>query len=255
MDEFYASIIMIQEAIDYILYEASYLSLYGLVTAYFLLLYFGLAPVFLGVCRFLNTKNIVHLIIDKTVSQKQIRWERFHSLKSALIFGFSAFPLIYLIRSGVIKLLPDTHLNITLGLLALTIWNEVHFFLVHRLMHIPYFMRNVHVVHHKSRVPTVYSVYSFHWLEALLLSIVPLSIAMIVPFAPVAIFLYPLVSILLNYAGHCNYRFGDGTGQSWKLFGTHHNQHHSRGRKNYGFASDLLDKLNSELIQFRNRKS
>ena len=246
---------MIPEAVDFILYESSFLTLYGLVTAYFLILYFGLAPVFLEVCKFLHRKNIIHPIIHKKVTTKQIRWEILHSLKSIFIFGFSAFPIIYLVRSGAISLLPDTGFNIFLGLIILTVWNEVHFFAVHRLMHTPFFMRNVHVVHHKSHIPTVYSVYSFHWFEALLLSTVPLTIAIFVPFAPMAIFLYPLVSILLNYAGHCNYRFGNGAGQSWKLFGTNHNEHHSRGRKNYGFASHLLDNLNDSLVKFVNRKS
>lgn len=246
---------MIPEAVDFILYESSFLTLYGLVTAYFLILYFGLAPVFLEACKALQRKNIVHQIIHKKVTSRQIRWEIFHSLKSIFIFGFSAFPIVYLVRSGSINLLPDTVSNIFLGIIILTVWNEVHFFAVHRLMHTPFFMRNVHVVHHKSHIPTVYSVYSFHWFEALLLSTVPLTIAIFVPFAPIAIFLYPLVSILLNYAGHCNYRFGNGTGQSWKLFGTNHNDHHARGRKNYGFASNLLDKLNASVTQFINRKS
>ncbi len=246
---------MISEAVHFILYESSYLTLYGLVTAYFLLLYFGLAPVFLEACKFLSRKKIVHKIIKKEVSEKQIRWEILHSLKSIFIFGFSAFPIVYLIRSGTISLLPDTTFNIFLGLIILTVWNEIHFFAVHRLMHLPFFMRKVHSIHHKSYIPTVYSVYSFHWFEALLLSTVPLTIAIFVPFAPIAIFLYPLASILLNYAGHCNYRFGNGTGQSWKLFGTNHNDHHARGRKNYGFASDLLDKLNASLGQIINRKS
>ena len=246
---------MISEAVHFILYESSYLTLYGLVTAYFLLLYFGLAPVFLEACKFLSRKKIVHKIINKEVSEKQIRWEILHSLKSIFIFGFSAFPIVYLIRSGTISLLPDTTFNIFLGIIILTVWNEIHFFAVHRLMHLPFFMRKVHLIHHKSNIPTVYSVYSFHWFEALLLSTVPLTIAIFVPFAPIAIFLYPLASILLNYAGHCNYRFGNGTGQSWKLLGTNHNDHHARGRKNYGFASDLLDKLNTSLGQLINRKS
>ncbi|NQY09838.1 MAG: sterol desaturase family protein [Flavobacteriales bacterium] len=168
-----------------------------------------------------------------------------HSLKSVLIFGFSGLPIVYLIRSGDITLLPNTFLNVVIGIALLTAWNEIHFFVVHRIMHLPFFMRNVHIIHHTSKTPTVYSVYSFHWFEALLLSTVPLTITPFVPFSIMAIFLYPLASILLNYAGHCNYRFGKGTGASWKLFGTFHNEHHAKGKKNYGFASDLLDKLNS----------
>jgi len=242
---------MIKELVNAILYEYSYVQLYGLVFLYFLFLYFALAPAFLSVCKFLAKKNILHKITDRGVSAKQIRFELLHSLKSIFIFGFSAFPVIYLVRIDAVTLLPDTLLNVVSGILFLTIWNEVHFFVVHRMMHLPFFMKHVHTIHHKSITPTVYSVYSFHWLEALLLSTVPFTLILFFPLAPLAIFIYPLASILLNYAGHCNYRFGDGKGASWKLFGTHHNAHHAKFTKNYGFASNLLDKLNDRINQPR----
>ncbi|MAJ50119.1 MAG: fatty acid hydroxylase [Flammeovirgaceae bacterium] len=167
------------------------------------------------------------------------------SMQSIIIFGFSVIPIIYLIRKDFIVLLPNTWPIIFLGIVLLTIWNEVHFFIVHRLMHFNFFMKHVHFIHHKSRIPTIYSVYSFHWFEALLLSTVPLTILPFIPFSIVAVFIYPFVSILLNLAGHCNYRFGQGKGNYWVNFGTAHNEHHTKGRKNYGFALNFLDKLYS----------
>ncbi|MBU2020092.1 MAG: sterol desaturase family protein [Bacteroidetes bacterium] len=169
-----------------------------------------------------------------------------HSLKSIAIFGFSIIPIIYLIRQGQINLLPDTWTNILIGVVALTIWNEIHFYVVHRFLHQKWMMRNIHKVHHQSTTPTVYSVYSFYWLEALLLSTTPLTFIPFFPTSVVAVFLYPMVSILLNFAGHCNYRFGNGVGQNWWLFGTFHNEHHSRGRKNFGFALNILDRFFSK---------
>ena len=242
---------MVTALVDNILYEYSYAQLYLLVFLYFIFLYYALAPIFLWVCKLLSVKNIVHKIIDKDVPQKQINLEKMHSLKSIFIFGFSAFPVIYLVRINVVVLLPDTVLNIIIGILILTIWNEIHFYVVHRIMHLPFFMRNVHVVHHKSVIPTVYSVYSFHWFEALLLSTVPITLVLFIPLSPIAIFMYPLASILLNYAGHCNYRFGNGQGADWKLFGTHHNAHHVKFTNKYGFASNMLDKINDKIIQVR----
>ena len=238
-----------QQIIENIIYQSSYFSLYGLTLVYFLFLYFVLAPVFLSVCKLLNKQRLLHKIIDKKVKQKQIHFEIKHSFKSILVFGFSVLPIVYLIRNDKITLLPDTLWNIILGVTILTIWNEIHFFIVHRIMHIPFFMKRVHYVHHQTRVPTVWSVYSFHWFEALLLSTVPLTIMPFISFSILAVFIYPLASILLNYAGHCNYRFGNGYGNSWKLFGTYHNEHHSRGRDNYGFASNALDKFYQRYIK------
>lgn len=238
-----------QEIIENIIYNYNYMSLFGLTLVYFLFLYLALAPTFLAICKLLNRRGLLHKIIDKKVKRKQLNFEIKHSLQSIFIFGFSILPIIYLIRIDKIILLSDTFINVLLGVVVLTIWNEIHFFMVHRIMHLPFFMKRVHFVHHQSRIPTVWSVYSFHGFEAFLLSTVPLTIMPFVPFSIVAVFLYPLASILLNYAGHCNYRFGDGYGNSWKLFGTFHNEHHSKGRDNYGFASNALDKFYRRYIK------
>lgn len=227
------------------IYGYSYVQLFFLTTAYFIFLYFGLAPVFQYSCKLLYKNSLLQKISPRTPTREQIRFEIKNSSRSIIIFGFSSWPLIYLIREGAITLLPDTAFNITSGLIILTIWNEVHFFIIHRVMHLPYFMRRVHAIHHRSATPTVYSVYSFHWLEAFLLSTVSLTIAPFISFSPIAIGLYPLVSVLLNYAGHCNYRFGSGKGPSWKMLGTRHAEHHIKQSKNYGFATNFLDWLNS----------
>ena len=209
-------------------------------------LYFGIGSVFFGVCKKLEHLNLIQKIKKKKVKKSQILFEIKHSMKSIVIFGFSVIPVIYLVRVGVIKLLPNTFFNVVIGLIVLTLWNEVHFYIVHRLMHQKFMMKHVHFIHHKSAIPTLSSVYSFHWFEALLLSTIPLTIVPFIPFSIVAVFIYPFVSILLNFAGHSNYRFGDGKGNGRLLFGTHHNDHHTKGKKNYGFALDFLDKLFSK---------
>jgi len=236
----------LEPLIENILNNYSYIALYGLTFGYFMFLYFGIGSLFLYVCKYLEHRNILRKIVHKEVKQKQVYFEIKHSIKSIIVFGFSIIPVIYLIRIDSVKLLPNTGRNIVIGLILLTLWNEVHFYIVHRIMHQKFMMKHVHFIHHKSNTPTVYSVFSFHWIEAFLLSTVPITIIPFIPFSIVAVMVYPLVSLLLNFAGHCNYRFGDGKGKSWKLLGTHHNEHHSRGRKNYGFALNLLDELFSK---------
>ncbi len=191
-------------------------------------------------------------MVKKEVSKKQIRFEIYHSLKSIFIFGFSILPIIYLFRNGKIIMLPNTTSSIFIGLIVLIFWNEIHFFIIHRIMHIPFFMKNVHRVHHKSKITTVYSVFSFHWLEALLLSTVPITIIPFFAFAPLAIFIYPFISILINFSAHCNYRFGNG--KKWQLIATQHNQHHYNLRKNYAFALNKLDHLYVWLIKLIKKK-
>jgi sterol desaturase/sphingolipid hydroxylase (fatty acid hydroxylase superfamily) len=225
--------------------------LFLITTAYFSFLYFVLGPIFLAICKALASRNVLQKISTGPVTTEQTRFEIKHSFSAVTIFGFSSWPVIYLIRNNIITLLPDTLFNVITGLVILTAWNEVHFFIVHRIMHLPTFMRRVHAIHHRSVTPTVYSVYSFHWFEALLLSTPPLIIALFVSFSPLAIGLFPLVSILINYCGHCNYRFGKGNGPSWATFGTRHAEHHYKQGRNYGFATNILDKLIS-LFQRKN---
>ncbi|MDF2455318.1 MAG: Fatty acid hydroxylase family protein [Cytophagaceae bacterium] len=226
-----------------ILHNYSYLQVYGLTLAYFLVLYFLIGSLFLLVCKQLEKRKVIQPITATAAPYKNIGYEIKNSVRSIFIFGFSGIPLIYGFRTGFIALLPDTLWTALFGLVLLMVWNEIHFFLIHRLMHVSWFYKYIHVVHHRSKIPTVFSVFSFHWVEALLLSTVEFTIAVFIPFSAVALFLYPLVSILLNFAGHCNYRFGNGQGAAWKLVSTRHAAHHSINKREYGFASYALDKL------------
>lgn len=118
-----------------LLFEYNYIVLFGLTIVYFLLLYFGLGLLFLGVARWMESRKIVHLIHPGLVSRSQIRFEMKYSLQSILIFGFSVLPIAFLVRLGWISLLPDTVWNISMGLVILFVWNEFHFFVIHRWMH------------------------------------------------------------------------------------------------------------------------
>ena len=164
---------------NYILNEISYLELFVLTLLYFLFLYFGIAPIFKRVCEWLEQKEFLVKIINKQVQKSQIKNEIKNSLSSIFVFGFSSLPLIFLYRLGQVSILENTFINVIFGLIIFNIWNEVHFYIIHKSLHHPFLMRNVHHIHHKSIIPTVYSIYSFHWVEALLLSSVPL---IIVPF-------------------------------------------------------------------------
>jgi len=181
---------------------------------------------------------VVHEIPKPNQKFREIK----HSLVSILVFGFSSFPIVYLYRIEYLTLIPNTFWNVLLSLIALNVWNEIHFFTIHKLMHKPFFMRNIHKIHHQSYIPTVWAVYSLHWVEAALLSLVPFVLSLIHPLAPFAFVLYPLNSILINFAGHCNYRLV-GFENTWLGFASKHITHHQKGNKNFGFLSGLLDRI------------
>ncbi len=229
------------DIVDYLVFNAAYEDVFAVTLIYFMTLYFGLAPLFLGVCQLLERWGLVNKINPTKLTRDQAFYEMKHSLVSILVFGLSGVVLMYFIRVGLIALRPNTTFNVTMGLIALTVWNELHFFVVHRLMHLPFFMRRVHAVHHRSHVPSVFSVYSFHWFESLLLSTVPLTLATWMLLPSLSILIFPVMSLLLNLSGHCNYRFGTGLGGPWWTFGSRHNDHHQRGTINFGFVTHLFD--------------
>ena len=46
--------------------------------------------------------------------------------------------------------------------------HDTYFYWMHRLMHIPFIFRHVHLVHHTSTNPTPWTSYSFHFLESII---------------------------------------------------------------------------------------
>lgn len=227
----------------YFLFSMSYFEQYFYVLFYFLALYFLLGPLFLGVCRALRSQGILEKIVHQKIAIWQLRYEVFWSFKNILIFAATGIPIVYLLRRGIVDIVPNSLWNVVWGLLLLSLYNEVHFYLVHKLLHKPFFFKRVHYVHHRSKVPTIWSVFSMHWFEGLLLSLVPLIVILFVPLAPLAIVLYPMLSILLNFSGHCNYRFGKGKSPFWLTWATRHNAHHHKKGRTYGFALPLMDKI------------
>jgi Delta7-sterol 5-desaturase len=226
---------------DTIFTKYSSFELFLLTTTYFIGLYFGLGWVFWKLCRLFLNQGWMEKINDREYTKTQLLYEIRQSAFSIVIFGFSALPLAYFIKINVINLSENTLTNTLLGLLILTVWNEIHFYIIHRIMHLPALMKHVHYIHHRSVVPSVFSVYSFHPLEAALLSSVLLCIAPFYDFCAAALMLFPTVSILINFIGHSNYRLALKTNKKWLLFATKHNNHHVKSGKEFGFMTNFMD--------------
>lgn len=234
---------MVQQLLTYFFAEASWPVIFTGLLAYFLGLYFGLGSAFAKACKVLASRGYLERIRPEKPAPAQIRFEIRHSLISIFNFALSGLIVVYLVRFGFLQLRSDSGITVAWGLGLLTLWNELHFFVVHRIMHLPFFMRRVHWVHHRSRVPNVYSVYSFHFFESLLLSTVQVTLLLFICLSPLTITFFPVISLLLNLAGHCNYRIKTGLLPAWLHFATRHNQHHHKNSAAYGFATPVLDFL------------
>jgi Delta7-sterol 5-desaturase len=125
----------------------------------------------------------------------------------------------------------------------LVVWNEAHFYVCHRALHLPA-LRRFHLPHHRSIVTTPWATYAFHPIEALMLGSVLLIPMLLHDFSFAALIATPLFSLLFNNIGHSNYDFLPGAAKDrWWLNGARrHHQHHVSYHGNYGFMFPFIDR-------------
>lgn len=131
---------------------------------------------------------------------------------------------------------------------ALAVFQDVYFYLTHRLLHTKFMMRNVHRIHHGSTNPTPWSSFNVHPIEKLIeLFFFPIVI-LTMPLHPGALIAYSFFSAFSNLMGHCGYEFSKYEklmiSPYWPgATSTFHNQHHQYFECNYSLYFSFWDKL------------
>ena len=132
-------------------------------------------------------------------------------------------------------------LQIAVEVVVLLVWNDIHFYANHRLLHTKA-LRRFHQQHHRSLVTTPFATYSFHPLEAALLGNVILLPMLLHDFSFAALLSLPVCSLLLNNLGHSNYDYAPGVGHHhWLAASRRHHLHHACYHGNYGFLFNFMD--------------
>jgi sterol desaturase/sphingolipid hydroxylase (fatty acid hydroxylase superfamily) len=174
-----------------------------------------------------------------------VRKEIQSSLLSVFVFALLGVPVLFGLKSGFFRIdFPFSAPRFFTETLALFLWNELHFFAMHRLLHIPLLFRFAHHAHHASLTTTPFSAYSFHWLEALLLgSVMPLAM-LAHDFSFWSLLTLPIFSLALNALGHSNRDFFPRHPPEHVLgFSRRHARHHTDPRRHFGFSLPYLDRL------------
>jgi Delta7-sterol 5-desaturase len=192
--------------------------------------------------RLLPAWKIGAVVDSRPLRDGQIAKEIRRSLVSIAIFGGYGVLIVEAFRAGLVNVAWEpSWLQTAIDIGILFLWNEVHFFACHRLLHTRWLYRNVHRIHHESVIPTPFSTYSFHWIESFLLGSVMITAMLLRTFSIWALLALPVFSILFNTIGHWNYNLLSGTGQ--RSASVEHGRHHRRVAGNYGFYLPFLDRL------------
>lgn len=181
----------------------------------------------------------------------QVRNEILRSMVTCAMFALTTAVAHRLLLTGFYRLRwsrPAWQIGIEIA--GLIVWNELHVYVLHRLMHTRWLLRNVHVIHHRSHSPTAYSVYSVHWIEGILMSLVT-PIAMLVhDFQFHSIVIFPVLSLMMNVLCHWNHDlFPNLAPNRWLAMAQRHGMHHTNAHGNFGFTMALFDRLGGTLIR------
>ena len=194
--------------------------------------------------KILPALGIGHKLDPRPVTAQQLRRELSLSAVSVLIFGVGMVFPWGLLQLGWARLYPHAGATrIVLEILALIIWNDIHFWINHRLLHTRW-LKHHHLPHHRSVVTTPFSTYAFNPIEALMLGNIILLPMLVHDFSFWSLFSVPLFSLFFNCVGHANYDFFAGVSYShWFAASRRHHLHHACYNGNYGFQFTFMDRL------------
>ncbi|MES2888003.1 MAG: sterol desaturase family protein, partial [Pseudomonadota bacterium] len=210
---------------------------------YFATLYLAFAGLSWGLTRGLLPALKLGRVLDpRPLGAHQVRRELWQSSGSVLIFGVGLLVPWGLLQMGWAAVtLQASGARVLAEVAVLLLWNDVHFYAHHRLLHHPRLFRHFHLPHHRSVVTTPWSTYAFHPVEALMLGSVLIVPMVVWPFSLTALALLPVLSLAYNSVGHANYQ---ALPQSWRWLSNAkgHHLHHACFRGNYGFLFSFMDR-------------
>lgn len=188
-------------------------------------------------------KNQHTMVLNpKNYEPQQIQSEIKSSLLSILIFGFNSVIIRMLLDNQLIQFRQDLNgLRIAGEVLLFLVWNEIHFFCAHRLLHTRLFYK-FHKEHHKISNISPFAIFRFHPIEAFLLSTVIPLMTLMLNIHMESVIIFVLISMTLNIIGHS----GLDLFSSWLSFfhfSKRHFLHHKFHKMNFGFLVPYFDQV------------
>ena len=188
----------------------------------------------------------------RRLGPRQLRHELRHTLVTLAVGSLGAGSTVALHVLGHTRLVdaiaPGEGLAALAWAAGIIAFNDAWFYAWHRLLHTPWLFRHVHSVHHKSVDVNPFSSYSFHALEALILSAWVLPAALLLPIPLPVLAAVQVIGLLNNLNSHLGYEllprwWVRAPLLAWSASSTYHNLHHQHLRGNYGLFTRVWDRL------------
>lgn len=176
---------------------------------------------------------------NRNILFQEFKW----SIATSIIFGIVGAFMFDAWEKGRTLIYNDFDsrgLSYTLISLVLMMFiHDTYFYWTHRLLHIPWFYRKVHRVHHLSIYPSPWASFCFHPVESVIQALCLPLIVFIVPTHPAALIVFLLIMTVLGVVNHVGYELYPSFYLKNKILrtfigATNHSQHHLYNHCNFG---------------------
>ncbi len=197
--------------------------------------------------------KFVHLKIQNPERQKPIiKTEILYTVITLLIQTLT-FTLIYFgVKKGTFNIFPGfasrgMHVEI-FAFLGYTLFYDAYFYWTHRLLHMGWLYKKVHVVHHRSLNPTPFTSFSFHPIETVINLLYFFPVVYFFPMSLETALFLVILTDFSNVMGHLGYELIPLVTRrhwwgNWLTTPTHHNLHHQLSKYNFGLFWNGWDKF------------
>jgi sterol desaturase/sphingolipid hydroxylase (fatty acid hydroxylase superfamily) len=205
--------------------------------------YFASSLIVIGLSRMQGARKIQARREPRAQIQRDLR----QSLKSlaliAAMFGTGYWA--YDRMGWGIRAAPPSVVSVVVSFVVSMVLFDTWFYWLHRLIHSRWLFRVVHMWHHKTTAPEVWSNNSDLLIDTLFLQSYWLIAHFLIPIAPVVLALHKLYDQFTGVMGHSGYEHAGRI--AWPpspiLSVTHHDQHHRYSSCNYATHFSLWDRL------------
>lgn len=195
-----------------------------------------------------DSKRIAATLPDKKVMQYEFKY----SALSSIIFGWMGAWMFDAWEKGKTLIYLDlSRYGFTYAVFSLFLMMLIHdtyFYWTHRLLHLPWFYKKWHRVHHSAPNPSPWAAFCFHPVEAFIETLYMPIIAFVIPCHPMVLMIFLMLMTVLGVVNHLGYElypniFHQNSILRTIISATNHSVHHRFNKFNYALYFTWWDDL------------